>query len=163
MRQIVRFCAVLGLLTLTVGLCIHYGTAYEENWPHPTGDQLADNPGGWDGEQVLLFGTVETVRNGEFSMTVETDAGEVARVIEVSDTTADVDSGATVQVYGVVSDEGTNQRAQEIVVVNASSGAEAYKLGISIVGILIAAGAFFRYWRINPLQGKLTARGERDG
>jgi hypothetical protein len=104
MRRACRLGAVAIVVVFTLGLCVHYGVTYDENWPHPTGEQLAEDPGEWDGEQVLLFGTVETIGEDQFTMTVETDAGEVARIVEVHGAAVDAEVGGVVQVYGTLSD-----------------------------------------------------------
>ena len=49
MRRACRLGAVAIVVVFTLGLCVHYGVTYDENWPHPTGEQLAEDPGEWDG------------------------------------------------------------------------------------------------------------------
>lgn len=140
----------LAVLIVTAGaLCVHYGGAYDENWPHPSGDQLAAEPAGWDGERVLLFGTVTDRTANGFTIEVETDSGEVARVVDVRDAGATADVGGSVQVYGELSDRGTVQQAESVVVVNESPSDHLYKLGTSGVGLLLAAASFLWYWRID--------------
>lgn len=163
MRRGVRLGAIAVLFVLTVASCVHYGATYDESWPHPTGDQLAEDPGGWDGEQVLLFGTVETIGGDQFTMTVETDAGEAARVVEVRGSSVGAEPGGIVQVYGTLSEEGTVQQADRVVVVVESPDEQFSKYAISIVGLLVVAGFFLRHWRIDVWKLAFTARGERDG
>lgn len=165
MRRELRLAAILGLGVLALGLCVHYGAVYDERWPHPTGDQLAENPGGWDGERVLLFGDVEmTAADGELTMTVETDAGEVARVVVVRGAPVDVEPGGVLQVYGELSDRGTVQDAERVVVVNATPRDQLSKLGLSVLGVLAAAVFFLRHWRIDVRQVRFVDRGgDRDG
>jgi len=163
MRRVYRLCAVVVLLALALALCVHYGATYDGNWPHPTGDQLAEEPGGWDGERVLLVGVVETVGEGRFSMRVETDAGDVGRVVAVRGMGVDAEPGGTVQVFGELSERGTVQSADQVVVVVASPGYHPSKFGISFLGLAVVAGVFLRYWRVDPRTLAITARGERDG
>ncbi|MFC6722097.1 DNA-binding protein [Natrialbaceae archaeon GCM10025896] len=156
------------LLVLTAGLCVHYGATYEDNWPYPTGDQLAEEPAGWDGERVLLFGEVQERTGSGLVMTVDDDAGEVARTITVQGTAADVERGGVVQVYGMLSERGTIQQAESVVVVNRNPGDSQYKLGTSALGVLLAAGLFLRYWGIEWRRLRFVRRsaddhGERDG
>jgi len=163
MRRVSRLGALVIVLALTLGLCVHYGATYDENWPHPTGDQLAEEPGGWDGEQVLLFGAVETVSEDRFTMRVETDAGDVARVVEVRGTSVDAEPGGTVQVFGELTEQGTVQHADRVVVVVATPELQLSKFVISFVGLVVVVGYFLRYWRVDPRNLAITARGDRDG
>ncbi|MFC7058387.1 DNA-binding protein [Halovenus salina] len=139
--------------------------AYDNNWPHPSGEQLAENPDGWDGQQVLLFGTVTEQTTTGFVMHVEKDDGEIARVVEVRGSNADVETGGVVQVHGTLSDSGTVQTAESVVVVNEGPGDQRYKLGASVAGVLLVVGAFLRYWHIDLRRMRFVARegGEHDG
>ncbi|SDJ69882.1 hypothetical protein SAMN05216226_107183 [Halovenus aranensis] len=157
-----RLLALVVVLLLVAGLCVHYGATHEERSPHPTGEQLAENPAGWDGERVLLFGTVTEQTEGGFVMDVETDSGEIARTVEVYNAQPSVDTGGVVQVYGELSERGTLQQADSVVVVTESPREHWYKLGLSGVGGLLAAGAFLWYWRIDPHRVRFVARGGED-
>jgi len=163
MRLAVRFAIVVACIVALVGLGVHYGATYDENWPHPTGDQLADEPAGWDGERVLLFGTVETVAEDRFTMRIETDAGEGARVVEVRGTSTDAEPDGVVQVYGELAERGTVQHADRVVVVVASPDLQLSKYGISLVGLVVLIGTFLRYWRLDVRRLAITPRGDRDG
>lgn len=163
MRRVSRLGAVAVLLALTLGLCVHYGATYDENWPHPSGDQLAEEPGGWDGEQVLLSGVVGTVGEGQFSMRVETDAGDAARIVEVRGANVDAEPGGTVQVFGELSEQGAVQHADRVVVLAASPGYQPSRFGISFLGLATVAGLLRRHWRIELRTLTVTDRGDRDG
>ncbi|MEF8814436.1 MAG: hypothetical protein V5A55_11545 [Halovenus sp.] len=163
MRRVSRLGAVVVLLALTLVLCVHYGATYDENWPHPSGDQLAEEPGAWDGEQVLLSGVVETVGEEQFSMRVETDAGDVARVVQVRGTGVDAEPGGTVQVFGELSEQGAVQHADRVVVLVPSPGYHPSRFGVSLLGLVTVAGLFWRHWRIEPRTLAITDRGDRDG
>lgn len=163
MHRVYRLSTVAIVLALTLVLCVHYGATYDENWPHPTGDQLAEEPGGWDGEHVLLVGVVEASGEDRFTMRVETDDGEIARVVEVRGTSVDAERGGTVQVFGELTEHGTVQYADRLVVLVAKPGYQPSKFGVSGLGLLLTGGFFFRYWRIDPRKLAITARGDRDG
>jgi hypothetical protein len=165
MDRRVRLAGVALCLLLAVGLCVGYGASYESGWPHPTGDELAEEPAGWDGERVLLFGEVQERTPDGLVMTVENDAGEVVREVSVRGTAVQVEPGGVVQVYGEVSERGTVQTAESVVVVNESPGDSLYKLATSAFGGLVAALLFLRYWRIDPRRGRFERRtgGESDG
>ena len=153
----------IGLFALlTVGICIHFGATYDQNWPHPTGDQLGADTDGWDGEQVLLFGEVQEQTADGFVMTVEDDSETVVRTVTVQGTDAAVEAGGVVQVYGRLSERGTRQQAESVVVVNETPGDSQYKLGTSLLGGLLAAGVFLRYWRIDWRALRFVAREQAD-
>lgn len=168
--------ALVGIFAvLALGLCIHFGATYDQNWPHPTGDQLGENPDGWDGERVLLFGEVQEQAASGFVMTVEDDSGTVVRTVTVQGTDATVEVGGVVQVYGRLSERGTVQQAESVVVVNETPADSQYKLLTSLLGGLLAAGLFLRYWDIDwralrflardppETQQKATDAGDYDG
>jgi hypothetical protein len=160
-----RLLAVGLLVLFTAGLCVHYGATDDEARPYPTGDQLAEDPDGWDGERVLLFGEVQERTDSGLVMTVEDDAGDVARTITARGTSVAVEPGGTVQVYGELSERGTVQDAESVVVVNEDAGDQWYKLGASVLGVLLAAGLFLRYWHFDwrKLRFVRRSRGESDG
>lgn len=149
MQQRRRLVLLVVLVVCTLGLCVHYGATYDQHWPHPTGEQLADDPDGWDGELVLLFGDVQEPTSDGFVMTVEDDSETVVRTVTVRGTDADVAVGGVVQVYGRLSEQGTVQTAESVVVVNRDAGDSRYKLLTSLFGGVLAAGVFVRHWHID--------------
>ncbi|SFS73454.1 hypothetical protein [Halostagnicola kamekurae] len=155
---------VLSLALL--GLCVHHGAAYDDAWPHPTGDQLAADGSEYDGEGVLLFGDVRAVEEDGISIHVTDDSGDVAADLEVRgvDTTG-IEPGGVVQVYGTLEFDGADARdgtvmAEKVVVVNASPRASVYKYAASALGGLFAAGFFLRHWRIDSRNLRFVPRGD---
>ncbi|APW98202.1 DNA-binding protein [Halobiforma lacisalsi AJ5] len=173
MRLAVRATVAVVLLAGVVGLCVHYGATYEENWPHPTGEQLDAEYDRHVDDQVLLFGEVQDVNPDEtMEIHVTDSADEVVAELEVdvgSDpkgTTVDspgtdsirgkatpldpsaVEPGGVVQVYGELEAD-RSMTADEVVVVNPGPDAATYKHGTSVLGILLAVGYFFRHWRLD--------------
>lgn len=146
MRQGVRLVVIVILVAATVGLVIHHGAAYEDGWPYPTGEQLAEDIGTHDGEQVLVFGTVETIEDGAFVIEVEDDP---RHLVTVEADPPDVDVGGVVQVYGTVEDGHSTMSADEIVVVNDRPRDQWYKLILSVGGVVLAAGMFLWYWSVD--------------
>jgi hypothetical protein len=110
---------------------------------------LAEDPDSWDGERVLLFGEVQERTADGFVMTVEDNSETVVRTVTVQGTDAAVEAGGVVQVYGRLSERGTRQQAESVVVVNGTPGDSQYKLLTSLLGGLLAAGLFLRYWSID--------------
>ncbi|QLK26830.1 DNA-binding protein [Natrinema zhouii] len=148
MRTASRIVIVAALLLVLGGLCVHYGATYDDNWPHPTGDQLQERgTEPFVGERVLLFGEVRAIDGDTISIHVTDDNDAVAAELEVYDIHTRVEPGGVVQVYGVLESE-TVLRADRTVVVNRGPNAAAFKLGASVVGLLLAVGYFLRHWRI---------------
>ena len=150
MRTGVRVVVSIVLLAAVGGLCIHYGATYDTNWPHPTADQLDADYDEYVDEQILLIGEVHSTAPTEETLIVEiTDnADEVVAQIEVEETTASVEPGGTVQVYGTLQADET-LTPTTVAVVDRGPTDKQYKLGISVVGIVFAVGYFLRYWRLN--------------
>lgn len=150
MRTGLRVAVGIILLFGIFGLGIHYGSTYDSNWPHPTGDQLATDYDSFVNERVLLIGEVTSTDPAHETIVVEiTDsADDVAAEITVQDASGSVEPGGTVQVYGILTVDRT-MTDSETVVVNRDATDSQYKLAVSIVGILLAVGYFFRYWRLD--------------
>lgn len=148
MQRQYRLLAIGLVVVATAGLCAHYGAVYGTNWPHPTADELAEDPGAYDGEAVLLIGEVVEHTDDRLRVELETSAGETVGVT-VRDAEAIVESGGTVQVYGMLSDGGTVQHADRVVVVNEDAGDQIYKLGVSAFAGFVTAGLFLYHWRID--------------
>lgn len=167
MRRVARL-AVAGIcLTALVGLCVHYGATYDENWPHPTGDQLRDDYDAYAGERVLLIGEIQSVDReaGTAVIHVTDSADAVAAELEISgvDEVADnIGPGGTVQVYGVLETDRT-VTPDRTVVVNRDSSAVQYKLATSVVGGLVAVGYFLRHWRLTFGRDALAFEPRSDG
>lgn len=148
MRTGLRVAVGILLLSGLVGLGIHYGSTYDTEWPHPTGDQLAADYDTYVDEEVLLIGEVTATSPADETLTMEItdDADEVAAEITVHDTTAPVQSGGTVQAYGTLNADKT-MTPTSVAVVNHESGDAQYKLAVSVVGILMTVGYFLVHWR----------------
>ncbi len=163
-----RLALGLVLSLALLGLCVHYGATYDESWPHPTGDQLAENTGEYVGERVLLFGDVQTIDGDAITIHVTDGDGDVAAELEIRniDTNEDIAEGGVVQVYGVLETESVASHdgamaAEEFVVVDPSPEATLYKYAVSAIGGLLAAGLFLRYWGVNYRQLRFEPRDER--
>ena len=151
MRLAVRLAVAVLAVVALAGLGVHYGATYDEHWPHPSGDQLGDDYDAFVGERILLIGEVSSVDAEADTVVVRvTDsADEVAAEIAVSGVDESVEPGGTVQVYGVLEADRTMD-AEAVVVVDRSPAATGYKLGVSVLGILLAVGYFLLQWRPNP-------------
>lgn len=166
MRTRYRLAVIVIAGLLTFGLGVHHGATFDTNWPHPTGDQLAEDIDGWDGEDVLLIGEVTTVLPEEEAVVIEIDDShdEVVTEVEVDGVTAEVEEGGVIQVYGELDEAAYELSADAVVVVNREPSDERYKLGMSVLGVLVAIGFFLRHWRIEWRSlSFVDRRGEIDG
>ena len=143
-----RGIAAILLVGALLGLCVHYGATYDENWPHPTGDQLATEYDTSVDERVLLIGEVISTNPSDETVTMEItdDTGETAAEIQVHGVTQSVAVGGVVQAYGTLHVDRT-LTPTNIVVVNHSPWDRQYKLGTSVVGLLLAITYFVIHWR----------------
>ena len=138
---------LVGVLALALlALCVHYGAVYDDNWPYPSAERLAEDSDAYEGDRVLLMGEVRSVD------------GDADRIVIVSDDIFEVtvhgfdervEPGGFVQVLGTVREGGTDLYAERIVVVERDRGDFHYKLGTSALGAILGAGAFLWYWRID--------------
>lgn len=134
------------LLSMAVASGVHYDAVYEQKWPYPTDDELSSNYKQYIGEQVLIFGDVESIDRTAHQATIEVEADAGSFTLTVEGIDADVEPGGVVQVYGTVR-SGHTIAASNIVVVEASSGTRLYTFAASGFGAVLALAAFFRYWR----------------
>jgi hypothetical protein len=151
MRLARRVAIVAVLLVVLGGLCVHYGATYDDNWPHPTGDQIQEQGlEAFTGDRVLLFGEVRAVDADAETITIRVvdDNDEVAAELEVRGVNDNVAPGGVVQVYGVL-ESGAVMDADRTVVVNRDPSATTYKLVTSVIGLLLAVGYFLRQWRFD--------------
>lgn len=144
------------LIVLGIGLCVGYATA--DRWDQPSQSEIADDHSAHEGETLLLFGEVASV---------DADAGTVTLLLldlEVTVTGVDpavlerLEPGAEIQVAGTFTDDGSTVVAEETVIDVAGTGDRFYVYGTSILGGLLAAGAFLRHWRIDVRRLRFVAR-----
>jgi len=150
------------LLLLIGGLCVQFATA--DHWSYPTVDALDTNPDTHDGEQVLLFATVQAVDRGSTELVVTPDADErieftVTNVPPGVLDAVDAD-GATVQVYGTFEAPG-RVAADRIVVDVRHTDDRRYVYATSVVGGLLAVAHFLRHWRVDVRTLRLRSRRDR--
>ena len=144
-----RLLAIGFVVVATTGLCVHYGMAYDDNWPYPDADELAEEGDVYDGESVLLIaGVTDRLKEDRFQITLTTSDSERFD-IEVVGFEKQVEPGGVVQVYGPLDQGGLVQYADETVVVNENADDETYKLSLSAFAGVMAAGLFLYYWRVN--------------
>lgn len=139
-----RIAAIVVLLALTVGFAAYYDVAAADNWPYPDGERLAEEPGAYDGETILVFGVVERVDGSELTMTVDDEIELIVRGFDEQ-----VEPGGVVQVYGPIAENHRVQHAESTVVVNESRWDQLYKLVTSLLGIALTLGLFVRHWQID--------------
>ena len=162
MNRIYRLGAVCLLLCAAVGLCVLYAEA--DRYASPDVEEIAADPGVYDGQEVLLFGDVVAVDAASRTMVlVAGDDPELEFVIEsVSASTIDaVEPGSGIQVSGVLTKESTVVVADGVVVDYRNRADRRYVYGSSLLSGLLAAGGFLWYWRIDPRRLGFVPRGDR--
>ncbi len=151
-----------GLLLLgTVGLCVHYGTVYEDRWPHPTAEEFDEDFESYSGSEALVFGEVQSVDGERAVIHVLDRNDEVVAELTVHGFRGNVSPGGLIQVYGTLHADRTMD-ASRTVVVTPDSTSQYYKLGISLVGAMLALGYFFSHWRIGVRRLAIIPREEGD-
>lgn len=155
MSTILRLTVATVCLLGVIGLGVHYGTTYGDRGPYPTAEQL-DEYGGIDDEEIFVVG--EVIEIDDDGMTVRIEEGEATIVVTVDRVPPDVEPGGVVQVTGTFEDE-RSIAATDVVVVNEDRSDERYKLGVSVVGVLVAAGYFLWYWRPTRSGWEVRTRG----
>lgn len=182
MRGAVRAIVIVLLLGALVGLAAYYDVAAEEEMPYPDAERLADDPGAYEGQNVLVYGVVEHVEGNELTMIVDGSTEITVRGVERTT----VEPGGVVQVYGPIVVESlavesesvaaeTESRsvdvnrestaashtilyADAVVVVNESRSDQAYKLVTSLLGLCLVVGLFLRHWRVDHDQSGFEVR-----
>ncbi|RQG99742.1 hypothetical protein [Natrarchaeobius oligotrophus] len=155
---------LLGLclfLLATVGLCVGYASA--DLWSTPSSADVAGDPAGHDGERAFVFGEVESIDADEGTVAVRVDSATIAVTDVDRAVLSQLEPGGSLQVVGTVQDGGVTLAATNTVVDYRGPGDRLFVYGTSILGGLLAAGAFLRHWRINArrLRFEPRDRGER--
>lgn len=147
------------LLTgLTLGVCVQYDRA--DKWTSPQKPELNADIDAHDGETVLLFGYITELDRDERQMLID----KLSIQVDLTGTDqSTVDRGTALQVYGTVDAPRDAVTAERIVVDYENTGDWVYLSTTSILGVLVALGQFFRYWRPNLDRYCFEPRGDRRG
>ena len=138
-------------------MAVHYDAAYDDHWPYPTEDNLAESYDTHVGEQTLLFGTVETLDEGADTVHVRVEHSGGSFTMTVENMDADVSEGGVVQVLATLR-PGQELQADAVAVVNPAGSSNLYKYAVSLLGALLVLVLFFRHWRINIERLSIEAR-----
>lgn len=162
MRRLSRFVAICLLVCIAVGLCVGYAEA--DRWAYPDTEDIALDPATYDGQQVLLFGDVQSVDPATHTVviTAGSDPELEFTVTAVPDSITDsIRAGVAIQVFGALDEQSTTVVADEIVVDYENGADFRYVYGTSLLGGLLAAGGFLWYWRVEPRKLVFVLRGDR--
>ncbi|ELY42640.1 hypothetical protein [Natronorubrum bangense] len=152
MRLSVRLALAVVLCLALGGFGVHYAVSYDDRWPYPTENTLADDYGDHIGEETLVFGRVTAIDTAADELTLEAEADDGTRLEFVADDVPTdggqpaVQEGGFVQVYGTLEPDG-EITTSETVVVNPNARSETYKLGVSAIALLAGVGYFLVHWR----------------
>ncbi|ERG95234.1 hypothetical protein [Haloquadratum walsbyi] len=147
---IARIIIPLILIGGVVSLGVHYDLQEDNHDPYPDSTDLKISPGEYVDRQVFVFGIVEELSEEQNAarIRIETDEGPFTAEITRFSTQNSVQSGGTVQVYGVFEGEYLIQ-ADNVRVVNPAGSSKVYKYVASVVAAVLVMILFFRYWRLN--------------
>lgn len=145
------------LVVMTVGLCVQYAGA--EQWPSPTPEEIAADSAAADGQTRLVFTRVRTIDlvSGEIRITSPPFRVDI-RTVDPA-VVERLEPGAAIQVYGTIRSQ-SEIDAERIVIDYATSSDSRYTYATSILGVLLAAGVFLRFWRINWRELGFEPRGD---
>jgi len=137
------------LIVLVIASGVHYATVWENQYPYPTNEDLKTAPDEYIGEEVFVFGTVESVdaNSNTATIRIESDAGPFTAQVTEFEPQRDVQAGGVVQVFGAF--RGDSIAAENVRVVNSAGSSDFYKYAVSGVAAVLIVVLFFRYWRVN--------------
>jgi len=127
---------------------VHYESQYDDRWPYPDTDSLATGYESHVGEEVLLFGTVQSVDRGSATAQLEIEHATGTFEMTAQSFDADVRQGGVVQMTGTLEPNHVIV-TETVAVVNPAGSSKLYKYGVSLVGALLVTVAFFEQWRID--------------
>jgi len=160
-KQTTRVLGIALLLVVTGGLCVQYAAA--DLWAQPTGEDVIESPDATDGEQGFVFAEVLSVDRSEQTAVVEIqETPQITLTVErIPPAVIDkIAVGGSIQIYGTFGADGSVIVADRIIADFGGVTDRYYTYGSSILGGLIAAGVFFRYWRVDLGGLRFTPRGE---
>jgi hypothetical protein len=149
------------LLLLLTGVCVQYAAA--DHWSYPSTDEIASEPEANDGERVLLFGVVRAVdeTSNEMVILAGTDPELELTVVDIPGTvTGTIEVDGSVQVYGTLREGSSVVVADGIVIDLRHTIDRLYAYGTSILGGILAALYFLRYWRVDLRTLRFRPRGD---
>lgn len=162
MTRLYRLAAICLLLCAAVGLCVVYAEA--DRWTYPDTEEIELDPGAYDGEQVLLFGDVQSVDPATQTavITAGSDPELEFRVEALDESTVEsIGEGSEIQVFGVLAEQSTVVVADEIVIDIGYPVDRLYVYAASLLGGLLAAGGFLWHWRIDLQRLRFVPRSDR--
>jgi hypothetical protein len=153
-----RIAGIAVLLVLLLGSCGIYDIS--GRWSSPSPEAIADDPGAYDGQQVMLFAIVEAIDEESGTVTI-TAEGRRIEIREARQRTLQrVEPGAAIQVHGRLGEDATVLQADRIVVDYRTTRERQLTWLLSIAGALVAVGAFLWHWRIDWRGLRFERRGE---
>lgn len=175
MERRYRLLGVAILLVGVFGMNVYYGATDQR--PYPQQDEIRMDPAGYDGEEVLIFRTVESVdqETGELTIILEdervVDVGLDGLTYEVVDQheitvtrperiSGTVEAGSYIQIFGTLREDSTVLDAEKIVVDYQNTRDWLYLLATALLGTGLAVGYFFRHWQVDWRGLHFTERGE---
>ena len=147
MKQKYRIILLTLLLIITIGICVQYASA--DRWEYPVPSEIASEPEEYNGEAILLFVDVEKIDTSNDQLYVKQFPHHVHIELIDRDIIQQLESGASIQVYGIFNSQTQNIIAEEIVIDRRGTKDSQYLYVTSILGIVLTIGVFFKYWRVD--------------
>lgn len=147
----------IGVLVLALGgVCVGYGAT--DHWRYPTSEEVTAEPASHDGDRVMAFLVVASV---EADGTMTARWGGHPLEVQGLDPAAvsELEPGALVQVAGTLRAGSTVIEADRLVVDFGTTRDLFYTYAVSILGGLLAATQFLRYWRPDWTHLRFEQRG----
>lgn len=154
-----RIIALCVLLVATSGLCVQYDRT--DLWSYPSTDEIATDPAAYDNQEMFVFVVIEEVNATDGTIFVDSSPSRID-VSALDPMFVDTLSpGASVQVYGTLREQSQLLVAEEIVIDYHGSDERLYTYVTSLLGAILAAGGFLRYWRVDWRAFGFEPRGDR--
>ena len=136
-----RFVIGFGLCLALVGLVVGFGVEFNGTPAYPDAEGINENYNSYVGDRAHLWGGVVDQQDGSVVIQIQSLKLELS-----SPPPSSVGTGDLIQVYG----EFRPNHRMEVHEYHVQSPSDRrYMYGISIVGGLLAAGAFLRRWRVD--------------
>ncbi|WP_311171834.1 hypothetical protein [Halobellus ordinarius] len=145
-----RLPAFIALVVILAGLVVGFGFQFNGSDAYPDSEAIGEEYSTHVGEKAHLWGEVVGIEDGSVVIGFE---GLRLRVTAPKPGTVAV--GDQVQIYGTLAPD----RQFETTAYHAQSPADrTYMYGVSVLGSLLAAGAFLRRWRIDTDEWQFVPR-----
>ncbi len=140
MQRAIRVIYVLSLLGLDLSLCVSFAAA--DLWDTPCESSVAADPAAHHGKRVFMFVEVVASDSADDHLIVEAPGHRMVITEVAVDEYEMLEPGAEIQVAGPVAAASDELVADDIVIDIRNDRDRWYLYGVSVLGVLLAAGDF---------------------